>query len=143
MMTRNSQAFSMMEIMVVLFIIGLLATFGGPKIMRFFAAGKEKATQTYLNEIVGAVQMYEMHIGHYPKKDEGGLRALVDRPSNQNIAAKWDGPYLEEEKLEDKWGNEFIYNCPPERHRDRYRYFEVISFGETGEEGGKEFHAGG
>lgn len=143
MMYKNSQAFTMLEIMVVLFIIGLLATFGGPAVLKFFAAGKEKATQTYLNELVGAVQMYEMHVGHYPKKEEGGLRALVDRPGQQNVAEKWDGPYIQEDKLEDKWGNEFIYNCPPEKYKNKYRYFEVISWGEKGEEGGKSLHAGG
>lgn len=142
MVTRKSQAFTMLEIMVVLFIIGLLATFGGPQVLKFFAAGKEKATQTYLNELVGALQMYEMHIGHYPKKEEGGLRALVEPPSRPELASKWDGPYISEDKLEDKWGNEFIYNAPPEKHKN-YRYFEVISYGEKGEEGGRELHAGG
>lgn len=141
---RKNEAFTMIEIMVVLFIIGLLATFVGPQVKRFFYKGNEAATKVYLNQVSDAISRYYMDIGHYPKKEEGSLRALVERPNRPDVASKWDGPYVEEEKLFDKWGNEFIYNCPPEKHKDVYRYFELISYGETGEEeSGKEFHAGG
>lgn len=143
MVIRKNEAFTMLEIMVVLFIIGLLATFVGPQVMGFFARGNEAATKVYLTQVSAALNQYNMDIGHYPKKQEGGLRALVERPATPAVASKWDGPYIEEDKLYDKWGNEFIYNCPPEKHKD-FRYFEVISYGEKGEEGsGKELHAGG
>ncbi len=144
MIVRKKAAFTMIEIMVVLFIIGMMATLGGPRILRFMSMGKETGTTAYLNELKSALALYEMHIGHYPTKQEGELRALVDRPSIQAVAAKWDGPYIDEEKLNDKWGNEIVYNCPPQKHKDIYRYFEVISYGENGEDGGgKELHSGG
>lgn len=144
MIIRKNEAFTMLEIMVVLFIIGMVATLGGPRILKVFTQGKATATQAYLNEIKGAIAQYNMDIGHYPNKQEGGLRALVERPNRQDIASKWDGPYIEEEKLNDKWGNEIVFNCPPEKYKDIYRYFEVISYGEEGEGGNsKELHSGG
>ena len=42
----------------------------------------------------------------------------------------------------DDWGFEFEYNMPPTKFKSKYKYYEIISYGETGEEGGKVFHAG-
>ncbi len=45
---RNSPGFSMLEILVVVFIIGLLATMVGPRIVRLMSSGKTTATQATL-----------------------------------------------------------------------------------------------
>jgi general secretion pathway protein G len=117
----------MMEIMVVVFIIGLLASLVGPKLIKRIAKGKETATKATMASIKDALIEYYQDVGHFPNKAEGGLDALVEKPSTKS-ATNWRGPYLSGGTVPlDKWGNEFEYNCPPERFSSKYQHFELIA----------------
>ena len=137
MVVKKQDAFTMMEIMVVLMIIGFLMAVLGPRIVKFMAEADVRATKMKINKVKEAMNLYKMHLGYYPKNEEGGLKALLEKPAKLSPAKaqKWRGPYLEdEEDLEDKWGDPLIYNRPPEKHKN-YRIFEIISEGgESGEE---------
>ena len=79
---------------------------------------------------------YKMDMGRYPTKREGGIRALIDKPSIKG-AEDWRGPYLErEDDLLDKWGHEIEYNAPPVKYKNKFRYLEIISYGADGQDGG-------
>lgn len=136
--------FSLMEIMIAIAIIGLMAVMVGPSLVKYLGRAKESKTVATLAALKQAMQDYQQDIGHFPTKSEGGLKALVQRPKAEKVRKKWDGPYLEgeDEVPEDAWNFEFEYNMPPTRHKGKYKYYEIISFGENNEEGGKEFHAG-
>lgn len=143
-MTRAMRAgFSMVEILIAVVIMGLMATLIVPNVTRYFSQAKVTKTNATLQALKTAMLDYNRDMQHFPKKSEGGLDALVERPRGK-AGQKWDGPYLEGEDQvpEDAWGNEFEYNSPPVRHKGKYRYYEIISYGEDGEEGGKEYQTG-
>ena len=134
----KKDAFTIMEILVVVFIIGLLATLVGPRVVELMTKGKVTATKATLTSIKGALTEYNMDIGHFPSK-KYGLQALVEDVEGLGVK-KWKGPYLSgrEEVPEDGWGFEFVYNKPPEHFKKRYKNFEIISHGSEGEDSPKD-----
>ena len=132
-LARNS-GFTMFEILIVLVILGSLVAFLWGPLTRMFGQSDVYLTKLKLATLKNALTEYKLHVGHYPTKKEGGLRALVDKPQG---AQDWRGPYVKgEDDLLDKWGHEIEYNCPPVKYKNKFRYLEVISFGRDGMEGG-------
>ncbi len=125
---RRSAGFSLMEMMVVLFIIGIILAMTGPKIMKMMSKGKETSSQQLLTAVKSAVLEYQMEVGGYPKT----LQHLVQNVDNN---PKWKGPYLEgkTEVPADAWGAALMFNVPPKVFTKEYRYFEILSYGEKGE----------
>ena len=141
MKVRTNPAFTMIEILLVVGIIAFLFAFLGPRIYKMIAKSDIKITELKMGKIKGAMIEYKQDMGHYPNKKEG-LAALRSVPSTRGASEKWDGPYLDEDDdLLDKWGNEFEYNIPPVKYKNKYRYFQIISLG-SGEEGAKELRTG-
>jgi len=125
---RRSTGFSLMEMMVVLFIIGLILSMVGPRIVKQMAKGKETSTEATLSAIKNAILEYQMDIiGGFPKT----LQHLVE---NVDKNPKWKGPYLEgkSEVPVDAWGNALMFNQPPKVFTKQYKFFEILSYGENG-----------
>ncbi|MFH1461642.1 MAG: type II secretion system major pseudopilin GspG [bacterium] len=124
----KSKAFTLMEILVVLFIIGFLMAFIGPRFAKRFFKSEIAMTKMKMDKIKNALSDYKMDMGHYPNKREGGVQALISKP-NVPGNEKWDGPYVDtEEDLDDKWGDPFEVNIPPVKYK-QFRFFEIISTG--------------
>ena len=125
----KSKAFTLMEIMVVLFIIGFLLAFMGPKIAKMIFKSDVAMTKMKMSKVKDSLMEYKQDMHHYPTKRDGGIQALITRPNTPGNE-KWDGPYLEnEEDLEDRWSNPFEVNIPPVRYK-QFRFFEIISPGD-------------
>jgi len=125
--TRHSFAFTLVELMLVVTIIGILAALVIPKI-----AGKsEQARETAAHaDIFGgiktALDSYEVDNGFYPKS----LQDLLKQPSN---ARNWHGPYLDPATLPiDPWGNPYVYYYPGKHNSSGY---DLLSVGPDGKEG--------
>lgn len=119
--------FTLLELLVVMVIIGLLASYVGP---RFFAQIGKSETKTARIQIEGlekALDQYRLDTGHYPSNDQG-LQALNERPANE---ARWAGPYLKKAIPPDPWGNPYIYKFPGEHGE-----FDLLSYGKDGVPGG-------
>jgi general secretion pathway protein G len=130
----RARAFTLLEVLMVVVIIGLLAVFVAPS---FFGTGekaKEDLTRAKIESgLGGALKMYRVHMDHYPTDDEGGLKALIDKPSDEELAKKWAGPYIERlTDLKDAWGNDLIYKCPGQYNEQGY---DLSSPGHDGQEG--------
>ncbi len=94
------------------------------------------STKMVLSFIASALDTYKLNIGHYPSKEEGGLKALLVKPAyrDASLANKWQGPYLKPgTKLQDEWGNDLLYACPGERNPSSY---DLMSKGPDGQIGG-------
>jgi len=134
-MRRRSEAFTMMEIMVVIFIIGMLAATLGPRIQRYRAQGAATQIKLKLNNIKDALTEYSMAVGEFPSGREG-LRALLENPRpndpRYSRVPKNNWPFLTggEDALMDA-GIPFEYNRPPEKNK-AYKIYEVIYPGPTG-----------
>ena len=123
------KAFTMIEVIAMLIIIGLLATLVGTKVLKQIDRAKAATTKANLKTLHTAVNHFYMEIGRFPTEEEG-LMALIEPPIDAEDDHQ-DG-FLEETEIpKDGWQNEFIYQLYPESGKP----FVIISTGPDGEEG--------
>ena len=82
---KRSTGFSLIEIMVVLFIMGLLFSMIGPRIAKVMKDGSTTATQATLNAVKTAILEYQMEIGNYPKTLQHLVENVDKNPSGLQI----------------------------------------------------------
>ena len=124
---RSSRGFTLLELLVVMVIIGLLASYVGPKYFGQIGKSEIKTALAQIDSFGKALDQYRLDTGHYPAT-EPGLNALVVRPANE---PKWEGPYLTKSVPPDPWGRPYQYKSPGE-HGD----YDLISLGKDGQPGG-------
>jgi general secretion pathway protein G len=129
----GGRAFTLLEVLMVVVIIGLLAAFVAPN---FFGAGDrakhDLAQATVDSGFANALDVYRAAMGDYPRTDEGGLKLLLEAPQDEKLAKKWAGPYLKVKDLTDPWGHEYIYQYPGKYNDKGY---DLSSPGRDGQEG--------
>ncbi len=132
-MDKNQKGFTFIEIMVVVVIIGILATFLVPKIIGKPDEARVAKAKSDIKVLESGLKMYKMDNGRYPTTEQG-LAALIKKPVIEPVPRNWKkGGYIEAEDVPlDPWGNEYIYRSPGEADRD----YEIISLGADGKEGG-------
>ena len=125
--------FTLLEIIVVVFILSLLVAIVAPKIMGKTDDAKIAGAKVQIRNFETALKMFKLDNGFYPSTEQG-LDALIKKPvTGQLPAAYRDGGYLEQNKIPmDPWGNPYVY-LSPGAHGD----FDIISFGADGKEGGE------
>lgn len=126
----RESGFTLVELLVVLVIIGLLATLVAPNFIGQSEKAKPKTARVQLENLRNALDMFQLDVGRYPSSQEG-LDALRLRP---NSAARWAGPYLRDELPLDPWGNQYFYRSPGEGGSS----YDIGSFGSDGRSGGGE-----
>ncbi len=124
--------FTLIELMVVMVILGILATMIVPRIMDRPEEARRIKASVDIQSIEQALKMYNLDNGGYPTTEQG-LLALVEPPSVGRLAKKWrEGGYFDKGRVpKDPWGNEYIY-ISPGLHGD----FDLSSYGADGEPGG-------
>ena len=105
------QGFTLLEMLVVLVIIGLLAGLVGPRLFSKVDQSKVTTAQTQIKLLRGAVESLRLDIGSYPAPEEG-LSLLVRPPADPALAARWRGPYLDDQLPADPWGHPYQYAVP-------------------------------
>lgn len=122
------RGFSLIELIVVLVILGLLATIVGPKVIDQLSKGKANIAKVQIADLEGALGLFRFDVGRYPTTAEG-LNALLENPGLDN----WSGPYLTKNSLpKDPWGHEYQYRSPG-MHGD----YDLYCLGADGLEGGE------
>lgn len=132
-MKRSARGFSLIEIMVVLVIMGLLATMVGPKVFGVLKKGYKTRLVNDFSTIKTALTMYKTENFVLPTSEQG-LEALVTEPESDPKPKSWSG-YLDKLPL-DPWNNPYIYVSPGDLHP-----FDVYSLGADGTRGGEEEYA--
>lgn len=125
--------FTLLELLVVLVILGILASFIGPKLMGHPEEARRTKAVVQIQALETALKTYRLDNGVYPSTDQG-LQALVELPKSGKPPGKWrTGGYLEKGKVPlDPWGNPFIYLSPGVKSE-----FDLSSLGADGERGGE------
>lgn len=121
--------YSLLEILIVLTIIGLIATFVGPRLLAQLDRSKVTAARVQIRAISSAIETMHLDIGRYPSASEG-LNLLVQAP--QDATNGWAGPYLDNSVPSDPWRRPYVYE-PPTSVDSRPR---VLSLGADGQQGG-------
>nr|WP_191603526.1 type II secretion system major pseudopilin GspG [Marinomonas algicola] len=129
---KNKAAFTLLELMVVLVILGALIGLVAPNILSRSDDAKVSVAKTQIRNLMAALDLYKLDNGQYPSTAQG-LESLVTKPSGFPEAKNWkSGGYMQ--KLpQDPWGNEFLYVSPGSDGA-----YDLISLGADGREGGED-----
>ena len=73
--------FTLIELMIVLFILGLLAALVAPRLMGRVGKAKQKTAQTQIQMLATALDLYHLDVGRYPTEEEG-LKSLYAKPES-------------------------------------------------------------
>ena len=125
-MKSNKQAFTLIEMMAVVVIIGILAAVIGPKLFNRVDEAQIVAARQTIATIEKQITIYRFNTNKLPES----LRDLVKEPDN---VKGWNGPYLDRTP-KDPWGNEFEYRVPGNDDRS----FDIWSYGADEQEGGEK-----
>ncbi|MBI5187593.1 MAG: type II secretion system major pseudopilin GspG [Nitrospirae bacterium] len=131
-MRKYEKGFTLIEIIVVVFILSLLAAIVAPRIIGRTDDARIAEAKVQIRNFETALKLFKMDNGFYPDTQQG-LAALIERPTIGRIPNNYrEGGYLEQKKIPlDPWGNPYIYVAP-----GLYGDFDILSLGADGKEGG-------
>src|SRR5262245_13620927 len=130
--TQNTRsAFTLIELLLVLVILGILAAIVVPKFSGRTEQARMTAAQSQIATFGTALDAFEVDNGYYPK-GKNGLNDLVQQPRD---AQNWRGPYLKGDVPLDPWTHPYIYECPGKMNPTSY---DLMSMGPDGRVGGDD-----
>lgn len=131
---NRQTGFTLIEIMVVVVIIGILASVVVPRIMDNPDKARIAKASNDIQALGSALDIYRLDNYVYPTTDQG-LDALITQPGSSPEAPNWkQGGYIK--KLnKDPWGNDYLYLNPGEHGE-----IDIYSLGADGAPGGDGPH---
>lgn len=129
--------FTLLELIIVMFILGLLAAIVAPRFMGETDKARVTEAKVQTRNFETALKLFKLDNGFYPDTQQG-LEALVEKPHSGRIPTKYrEGGYLEQREIPlDPWDNPYIY-ISPGLNGD----FDIVSYGADGQEGGEGYDA--
>ena len=133
--TREA-GFSLVELMVVVFIMGLLATMIIVNVAPVGDQSRVSKARSDIASLESALEQYSLDLYNYPTTEQG-LTALSQPPSGIDVSLYRPGGYIKRVQA-DPWGNPYQYAFPAERSTGRY---DLYSLGADGQPGGEGLNA--
>lgn len=122
---RKNNGFTMIELLIVIVILGLLASLVAPKFFSQLGTAERGIASAQMNAFETALDTYRLDLGSYPQNLEE-----LRKSSNP----RWDGPYLPKAIPMDPWGNPYVYIIPGEDGNP----YKIMSYGSDGKPGGTD-----
>jgi general secretion pathway protein G len=119
-------AFTLVEIMVVVIIIGVLAALIVPALFSRVGMAKSATATAKIAVLENAINLFATEYDRYPED----LGELVERPQDVSDDV-WSPPTVKRKDLNDPWGRPFVYRYPGEHWA-----FDLSSYGKDGTPGG-------
>ncbi len=132
----NEKGFTLIELMVVVVILGILATVVMPKLIGRTDKAKITKAIVDISAIKTGLKLYKLDNGNYPTTEQG-IAALITKPETEPLPRDWQsGGYLDENQIpKDPWRVEYLY-LSPGLHGD----FDILSYGADRVEGGSDLN---
>lgn len=132
---KTQQAFTLIEIMIVVVILGILAAVVIPKILDRPDQARVVAAGADIRVIMQQLKIYRLDNTFYPSTDQG-LQALMVKPTTNPMPMNWkQGGYLER-LPNDPWGRPYQYLNPGIKGE-----IDIFSLGADGQPGGEGSNA--
>lgn len=125
---KKQHGFTMIELLIVIVILGLLASLVAPKFFSQLSTAERGIASAQMNAFETALDTYRLDMGSYPEKLED-LR--------QSEKPRWDGPYLPKDIPLDPWSNPYVYKTPGENGNP----YQIMSYGADGQPSGVDNNA--
>lgn len=123
--------FTLLEVMVVVVILGILATLVVPRIISRPEEARVAAARQDIAAVMQALRLYHLDNQRYPTTEQG-LEALVEAPTTAPLPINWsNGGYLDR-LPSDPWGKPLNYLNP-----GQFDEVDVYSLGADGQPGGE------
>ena len=129
---KFQNGFSLIEILVVLFIIGLLTTIVAVNVLPSQDKARVSKAKVDIAILGGALEMYRLENYRYPSTEEG-LKFLLNSGENNFNTINHQG-YIKS-LPKDPWGNDYIFLNPGE-----YSEYDLFSLGADGQSGGEDLN---
>lgn len=123
--SKPSNGFSLIELIIVIMIMGLLASLVAPQMFQKVGSTQRKTAAAQMQMFETAIQTFRLDVGSLPDT----LEEL--RTSDKK---GWDGPYLPKSIPSDPWDNAYVYRIPGEDGAEFY----LASLGKDRKEGGED-----
>lgn len=133
--TCRQRGFTLMEIMVVIFIIGLLVAIVAPNVMGNQDQAMQQKARADIATLEQALDLYRLENLRYPTSEQG-LKALIEQPTSEPLPRAWRADGYVRRMPVDPWGSAYQYRSP-----GQYGRIDVFSLGADGLEGGEGLDA--
>lgn len=131
---KTEEGFTLVELMVVIVIIGLLATIVALNVLPSGDKARVEKAKADIATIEQGLEMYRLQNSNYPTTTQG-LAALTSAPAGADASKYQAGGYLK--KLpNDPWGRAYLYASP-----GQHGAADVWTYGADGKEGGEGIDA--
>ena len=128
--SKKRSAFSLLELMIVIVILGLLSALVLPNLLGKAESAKRKLVCIQMKQIEEALKSFKFDNGAYPTTEEG-LEALLHNPDPEKYTNYAASGYLDSKTLpRDPWKHPYVYI-------NEGGTVNLISLGADGKEGGK------
>lgn len=128
----NMKGFTLIEVMVVIFIIATMAAVVAPQIFTQQDSAKIKKAAIDIQALEGSLELYRLQTNSIPTTEQG-LDALVNAPTIEPIPRTYPQGGIIKRLPEDPWGNAYVLLFPGEVNQ-----YDIYSFGPDGIEGSED-----
>ncbi|WP_044834271.1 MULTISPECIES: type II secretion system major pseudopilin GspG [Thalassomonas] len=126
---KKARGFTLLEVMVVIVILGILASMVVPNLMGSQERANVQKAVSDINALETSLSMYKMDNYNYPSTDQG-LEALVTETDIEPLPRRFPEDGYVKRLPQDPWGNDYQLLNPGEQSK-----MDVFSMGPDGEVG--------
>lgn len=133
---RKDAGFTLTEVMVTVFIIGLLATVVLVNVLGNVDESRVQKAKTDIALLESSLDRYRLSMFDYPTVEQG-LDALVTAPDGLADPSRYPAEGFIRRLPLDPWGNPYQYEYPGQDGR----ILDIYSLGADGQPGGEDLDA--